>query len=116
MDSSKIIQSIRATLGLSETGSEFADEITTYIGAALAILNQNGVGRVVDLTDETTWGDFKDPLQMIGNKSFQMVPMYVMTKTKIIFDPPPPSNVEFYEKYINELLYRLREAYSMEAM
>lgn len=111
MDSSKIIQSTRATLGLSETGAEFADEIIMYVGAALSILNQNGIGRVVELTDATTWGDFKDPLQIEGNKQFALVPTFVATRTKILFDPPPPSNVEFFNRYIEELLWRLKIAY-----
>ena len=115
MENESILQSTRASLGLSAEGTEFNSEIQMHINAAFAILNQNGVGRKnLLVTPEMTWADFKDPAQVNGNEYWGLVPMYVHTRTKIIFDPPPPSNVEFYQNYIEETLWRLRRAYSKD--
>ena len=106
-----IINSIRLALGLSANGSEFADEIFMHVNSALLILNQNGIGRKIQLTMDSTWEDFKDPTQTEGNEYFEFVPTFVMTKTKILFDPPPPSNAPYYDGYIKETLWRLKVAY-----
>ena len=57
------------------------------------------------------WLDFKNPEQENGNKYFALVPQYVFLRTKLIFDPPPPSNVQFYNEMIKEILWRLKRAY-----
>jgi len=112
MENDIILQTTRAALGLAETGTDFNSEVMLHIRAALSILNQNGIG-VEDLVidNTTTWGAFKNVAQLNGNKHFALVPTFVFTKTKILFDPPPPSNVPFYDGYIQELLWRLRIAY-----
>lgn len=110
-----IIKTTRDSLGISSDGDDFKEEINTHIRAALAILNQNGIGvENLDLQESTTWEEFKDLDQRYGNLYFHLVPMFVFTKTKILFDPPPPSNVEFYANYIDELLWRLRIEYERD--
>ena len=107
-----ILESTRQALGLSEFGTEFNPELILHINAALSTLNQNGVGKSIVVQDGlTTWEDFKDDAQTVGNEHFKLIPAYVFYKTKILFDPPPPSNVAFYGNYTNELLWRIREAY-----
>lgn len=92
-------------------GDDFDNELTTHILACLSILNQNGIGKNIVFSKTQRWSDFKDENQTKGNEHFSMVPMYVCTRTKLLFDPPPPSSVQFYDKYIDELLWRLKFAY-----
>lgn len=115
MENESILQTTRAALGLPSTTEEFNFEIQMHINAAFAILNQNGVGRKnLSVTPDMTWGDFKDPTQVKGNEYSTLIPLFVQTRTKIIFDPPPPSNVDFYHQYIQEILWRLRLAYEKD--
>ena len=113
MDSDNIIQSTREMIGLTGNTTDFNAEIIMHINSALGILNQNGIGiKGFVVNDGSTWGDFKDPTQVVGNEMFnQLVPMFVFLKTKILFDPPPPSTVPFYDTEIKESLWRLREKY-----
>lgn len=116
MEAEGIIKTIRDALGLDSANIDFKTEIEMHILAALSILNQNGIG--LDdfiLTQDSTWNNFKNPLQVKGNRYFHLVPIYVMTKTKILFDPPPPSNVPFYDNYTKELLWRLKIGYEEDS-
>lgn len=114
METERILFKTRAALGLEETGTDFDAEIQIHVSSALTVLNQNGIGRVIsNFGHTTTWGNFKDPEQTKGNESFYLVPRYVFLSTKILFDPPPPSTVAFYEKQIEEMLWRLRTAYEI---
>ena len=114
MDQYSILYTTRTAIGLEPEDSAFDEEIKAHINTTLAILKQNGIGRGIVVTDESqTWEDFKDPLQIDGNEYFYMVPLYVFTKTKLVFDPPPPSNVAYYKDYTAEILWRLRAAYDV---
>lgn len=113
MDETKsILRDIRSAVGLTEDTVDFDTDLIMHINVALGKLNQNGVGLPVVVTnDTTTWGDFKDPLQVKGNEFFKMVPLFVALSTRIIFDPPPPSAVEYFGNSIEQLLWRLKIAY-----
>lgn len=111
-ETNSILKDVRVAVGLTEDTVDFDTDLTMHINAALATLNQNGVGLpVVVVNDATTWGDLKDPLQLKGNESFHMVPLFVSLSTRIIFDPPPPSAVEHFSNTINQMLWRLKVAY-----
>lgn len=114
MDEELIVLTTREALGLPGTGTEFNREIMTHIRSALEILLQDGVGKSASIGLETTWGDIKDETQVNGNQQFHLIQSYVFAKTKILFDPPPPSNVAFYDAYIKELEWRLRIAYERD--
>lgn len=108
-----IMAGVRDALDLSPDGDDFNTIVKMHIWSCLTILNQNGIGQKLQTLDEnTTWDEFIDPEQ--DNSSFPLVPMFVYTKTRILFDPPPPSNVEFYAKMIDEYLWRLRLDYDKE--
>lgn len=112
MEAVSILGSVRIALGLSMEDESFSEEIKMHLNAALSILNQNGIGKPLTITGlDAKWGDFKDDSQVEGNEYFNMIPLFVQTSIKILFDPPPPSNVQYYNNYIQELLWRLRTAY-----
>lgn len=107
-----ILQDIRAGVGLSKDSIDFDDDLIMHINSAIGELRQNGVTVPTVVKDETTtWGELQDPLRLDVNEYFQMVPMFITLSTKIIFDPPPPSTVEFYSSSISKLLWRLKIAY-----
>lgn len=106
-----ILVTTRTALGLNADDTSFDSELKLHINSALLKAFQNGVGKLTIVNDETTlWNDVKDSTQT-GNDYFDYLPMFVHLSTKIIFDPPPPSLVEMYNRQIDELLWRLRTAY-----
>lgn len=107
-----ILEDIRVAVGLTRDVTDFDTELLMHINAAIGKLNQNGVGNFIIVTDTTqTWNDLRDISKIEGNKYFQLVPLYLSLNTKLLFDPPPPSTVEYYSKNIDELLWRLKTAY-----
>lgn len=108
-----ILGSVRDAMGLGIEDDSFDSELLMHINAALLTLNQNGVGKTTIVKDaDANWESFKDPEQEEGNKLFDMVPLFVFLRTKILFDPPPPSNVKYMDDAVNEALWRLREEYN----
>lgn len=113
MDLTKsILREVREAVGLTATTTDFDTELIMHINAAIGELNQNGVGNFLIVKDEEArWVDLQDILQIEGNKYFQLVPLFVSLSTKLVFDPPPPSSVEFQANSANKLLWRLKLAY-----
>lgn len=110
-----IIKTIRGALGLGEDDSSFDSDLYMHINSAIGILNQNGIGNTIMVSsEEKTWNDLINQEQSIGNEFFGMIPTYIMLKTKMLFDPPPPSTIEYYKNSVDELLWRLRVAYGGE--
>ena len=111
-ESESILETIVSGLGLEVDESAFNSEIIMYVNSALLTVYQNGAGTPLVVKDYAqTWEEFKDPAQVEGNKMFEQIKLYVMLKTKIIFDPPPPSTAPYMQSYIDELLWRIRAAY-----
>lgn len=107
-----ILEDIREGVGLNRDSKDFDAELIMHINSSIGELNQNGVGNKVVVTDDTTtWRDLQDPRQVESNEYFQMIPLYITLNTKIIFDPPPPSTVDYYSDNINKILWRLKFAY-----
>lgn len=105
-----ILKEVREGVNAPE---EFDKELIIHINSALGTLYQNGVGHPLFISDDTsTWSDLIDEKQVEGNKMFSIVPLYIMMSVKIVFDPPPPSIVEYYKNHISELLWRLKVAYT----
>jgi hypothetical protein len=83
-----------------------------HINSAISKLNQNGVGKFLIVEDEMqTWIDLQNPLQTAGNQYFQMIPSFIQLSTKLLFDPPPPSSVQYYASNADQILWRLKIAY-----
>jgi hypothetical protein len=107
-----ILENIRESVGLSSTTSDFDTDLLMHINSAIVKLNQNGIGNFIMVEDiSTTWEDLQDPTQTEGNKSFQMIPLFISLSTKLLFDPPPPSNVQYHASNIDQMLWRLKIAY-----
>lgn len=107
-----ILEDIRIAVGLPSDSVDFDTDLLMHINASIGKLNQNGVGNFVVVTDATTtWADLQNPLQVDGNLYFQMVPLFVAVSTKLLFDPPPPSSVQYHAQNADQLLWRLKVAY-----
>lgn len=107
-----ILEDVRLAVGLSKDTSDFDTELIMHINASIGALNQNGVGTDILVEDETSvWDDLKDASQSLHNNYFKMVPLFIMLSTKLLFDPPPPSSVQYHQTSIDQLLWRLKIAY-----
>ena len=112
MGTDSILETVVEAVGLAVDDQAFHQELTLHINSALATLYQNGVGKSVVVKDYgLLWEDFKDETQVVGNEMFEQVKLYVFIKTKLLFDPPPPSTVKPMTEAGDELLWRLREQY-----
>ena len=106
-----IYEDIKDILGVPD--ESFKESLLVFVNGALDILNQAGAGRPVLLTTETTWSEFKDPLQVEGNKSFNLVRSYVWLRCKTMFDPPAnPSTLSRLKDLEDEYIWRIELAYS----
>lgn len=106
------MKDIREAVGLTSTTTDFDTELLMHINTAIGNLNQNGIGKSIVVKDDTTtWGQLQDPTQTVGNTVFPMVFSYIALSTKLIFDPPPPSAVEYQTRNIDQILWRLKTAY-----
>lgn len=113
MLSGTILEDVLKACGIHvDNENLFDDEVLLHINGAIGALNQNGVGLPIVVNKDTTWYEFENPQQVYGNQLFELVKQYVFLKTKIIFDPPPPSAVETVQKSIDELLWRLHTQYN----
>lgn len=107
-----ILQDVREAVGLGKDTVDFDTELIMYINIAIGKLNQNGVGNIIPVLGVTeTWRDLQNPLSIKGNESFYMIPGFVKLSVKMIFDPPPPSSVDYLTRTIDEILWRLKIAY-----
>lgn len=112
LETTSILRSTRAALGIGEDTTAFDAELMLHINNALSSLQQAGCIKKLAVTGETEqWIDVKDVTKVYGNESWNLIPVYVYMKTKVIFDPPPPSNVEYYDKYLQEVFWRIKTAY-----
>lgn len=106
-----ILEHIRDSVGLTKDNKEFDTELLNHINMSIGKLNQNGVGKPILVNDETTtWEDLLLP-DIKGFESIGMVPTFISLNVKLLFDPPPPSSVEFHTRNVDELLWRLKIAY-----
>lgn len=107
-----ILEDVRSAVGLSRDTHDFDTDLLMHINSAIGELNQNGVGKGIVVTDvTTTWGELQDPTQSDSNIYFKMVPLFITLSTKLLFDPPPPSSVQYHQSSIDKLLWRLKVAY-----
>lgn len=106
-----ILKNVRKSVGLMEDNKEFDTELINHVNMTLGKLYQNGVGvNLIIESDAETWGDLINETQY-GSEYAGMIPTFISLNVKLLFDPPPPSAVEFHTRSIDELLWRLRVAY-----
>jgi len=107
-----ILEDIRVAVGFDRYTNDFDIDLIMHINSAIGMLNQNGVGNfIVVNNEEQVWGDLQNPLQTAGNQYFQMVPLFIAISTKLLFDPPPPSSVQYHASNAEQILWRLKIAY-----
>lgn len=106
VNSDSILDTIKDTLA-ANTGDAYEAELLLHINSAIATLNQNGVGAEIVVKDKTSkWTDLRTPMT---NYMFEQIKLYIHVKTKILFDPPPPSSIKYMNDAADEILWRLRE-------
>lgn len=107
-----ILETVRVALGLLADDTTFDHELVMHVNGAIATLVQNGVVLEAVVIDDTMiWDNLKDTSKPDSQYMFEQVKLFVFVKTKILFDPPPPSTAKYMDEYASEILWRLRESY-----
>lgn len=109
-----VLAGVRKFLNIGDDNTVFDGEILPHVMSAIGKLSQNGIGKPQVITSTTTWTDIIEPDMITDPEVFTMVPLYIMLSVKILFDPPPPSTVEYYATSIDENLWRLKLIYDMK--
>jgi len=107
-ESITILDSIKKLLG-AESMDAFDENLLMFINGALNVLTQNGVGdpKGFSIKDGTeTWEDFitNDHIEL-----YELCKEFVYLKVRLVFDPPTGSVLDYYQKQIQEDLWRIRE-------
>ena len=111
-----ILNTISEALGV--TDGEFETELSIHISSSIDILYQNGLQQPskpvdvrIDTWDKLLSGNSDDE-NAIGTV---LVIQYVLLRTKIMFDPPPPSSVGYFTAAVDEVLWRVRQIYDTDS-
>lgn len=113
---SDVVKFIPTTTDDVLTNDAFKKNILLHINTALSTLQQNAVGKTVDVlsNEDTTWEDFfgdefQDHMGQAQSKQF------VYLKVQLLFDTPQPGTVTIMEKAIDEALWRARLEFDIES-
>ena len=116
MTGEKILNTISEALVVVD--GEFETELTVHILSSLNILYQNGVQQPSVPLDVSidTWDHLLSENSEDENvKGKSLVIQYVLLRTKIMFDPPPPSSVGYFTAAVDEALWRVRQIYDTDS-
>ena len=106
-----ILSNVSRIVGISDGDDSFKDELLMHIGSGLALVNQLGAGKSIELDENTTWDDFKDPSQINGNPEFGLIKQFIYTQVKMLFDPPTATSLNVMKSISEELKWRIQVAY-----
>lgn len=112
--SETILDNVSRIVGVAVGDDSFKDELLMHIASSLALSNQLGAGKPIEVTEKTTWEDFKDKSQAKGNYSFGLVKQLVYTQVKMLFDPPTATSLNVMKSISEELKWRIKEAYAID--
>lgn len=116
MTGERILNTISEALGVVD--GEFETELTVHILSSINIVYQNGVQQPsvpLDLSIDT-WDDLLSENSDDENaRGKSLVIQYVLLRTKIMFDPPPPSSVGYFTAAVDEALWRVRQVYDTDS-
>ena len=116
MTGEKILNTISEALGVVD--GEFETELTIHILSSLNILYQNGVQQPsvpLDVSIDTWDYLLSENSEDENVKGKSLVIQYVLLRTKIMFDPPPPSSVGYFTAAVDEALWRVRQVYDTDS-
>lgn len=111
-----VLFSVKGFLNVDSSGEAFDREIIPHVMASLGKLSQNGVGVPTIIDESTTWENVISQEVINDPEVFSLLPLFIMLTTKILFDPPPPSSVEFHKAQVDELLWRLSMIYESKGV
>lgn len=110
-----VLKHITEALGVVD--GEFEAELSIHILSSLDVLYQNGVKQLTTPFDinNGTWDDLlRENSEETNARGKALVVQYVLLRTKILFDPPPPSSVNYFTSAVEETLWRIRQVYDTD--
>lgn len=106
-----ILKSVKRILGLAADDASFDLDILTYIGDALATLDQVGIDPIEVKDDTAKWDDMDLTPTVLGKAR-----AFVILQVQLLWDPPTLSFlIELKERQLAEKLTRVRIAKEHEA-
>lgn len=116
----KILDTIKVAIGGSVIDTGFDENITLLIDGCLADLNQHEIGQsLIDVNGVQTPARLRKIPDMTWDQFFGGVYLsaqeeaikYIFLKTKLMFDPPLPATITYYDKAASEAIWRARLEY-----
>lgn len=111
-----ILTTISEALGVVD--GEFETELSIHISSSIDILYQNGLqqpGIPFDVSMDTWDYLLSGNSEEENKRGKSIVIQYVLLRTKIMFDPPPPSSVGYFTAAVDEALWRVRQIYDTDS-
>ena len=122
LEEQSLLNSVKESIGINTADEGFDADLTLTIDGFLSDLNQVGCG-VSTIEDDgkvivprirnlqsLTWNQFFGPVRNPGEDE---AIKYVRLKTKLMFDPPLPATIKWYEDAALEALIRTRNDYDV---
>lgn len=106
MDMNNVLYSVKDGVGgeiFTEAADAFDNTLIMYINNVFTILNQLGVPLLKrSITKDTLWTEAVDRIE-----DLESVKTYVISKVKMVFDPPTGTAMQALEDLIKETEWRL---------
>ena len=108
-----ILDTVKAGLGVADDDDAFNGDLIPHINAALNDILQAGAGKPTFVLDASAkWGDFIDPeVDPLRAGALSSIILYVITKTRILFDPPSAGTMAVLRTIVDEQIWRVQIAY-----
>lgn len=103
-----IFTDIKTALNVPSDDDSFDGELGILIQSALADLQDVGL----PVADVEIFSDFQSI--DVDTKALEHAKVYILLKTRTLFDTPSPTAAPIFEKNIHQALWRVREAIGIE--
>lgn len=108
-----IFEDVKDSLGVSFEDKAFDGQLTMMLQTTSAFLQQLGVtDEYFDMSGDCSWGDLAVKANHTGKENFMLIKTYVYFYIHLAFDPPTGSVLTYQKEAIEELKWRIREAYT----
>lgn len=103
-----IFTDIKTALNVPQDDDSFDGELAILIQSALSDLQDVGL----PLSDVEIQSDFQSI--DVNPKTLEHAKIYILLKTRTLFDTPSPTAAPIFEKNLHQALWRVRESIGIE--
>lgn len=110
MKDTTMLKYVKDYLGYGDDEA-FNSDILANINLSLSTMNQLGVGKVIIAKDDTKWSEYIPDDVDIEHAYLPLIVNYTCLKTKVLFDPPAPTTLNYMDRELQSLETRLEVAW-----